>query len=724
MNKLILIFVILLTAISTNAQTTNHWETIVFANSEWKYLVGTEAPANGWHSLNFNDTQWANGTGGFGYGDNDDGTTIPQTMSVFLRKKFTISDLSKITKMLLHADFDDGFIAYINGVEIARYLMSGTLPGNTTNTDGFHEAGLYQGHEPEQFVLNNQKVNELLNKGENILAVQVHNENINSSDLSSNFYLSAGINDTGNYYSPTPDWFTPPITLNSNLPIIKIETDGQTIPDDPRIVARMSVINYTGRNNYEDDLPNEYNGRITIETRGSSSQEFPKKSYALETQDPFGENLNISLLGMPQENDWILYAPYSDKSLMRNVLAFKLARDLGKYAGRTRYCELIINGSYVGVYVLMEKIKSDKNRLDIAEVQTYDITGDELTGGYILKFDKTTGGADGWYTGYSPWPRILYDEPDFDEIVPEQKNYIQQAVSKFEDALHNVDLSDEINGYRKYARPETFIDFLFVNEISKNVDGYRLSSFFHKEKDSNGGKINMGPVWDFNLGFGNADYFDVGNIGNYSYVLNDFASPFWWYRFMEDESFIDSMQCRWQEFRKTKFHTDSLMNYIDSMANYIDTAQERNFNKWKILDRYVWPNEYIGGTFENEINYLKNWTKDRLDWLDANLPGKCVVNKVAEIKFNEQNLKVYPNPFEDKITMRYTPTESGEYSFLIKNITGQVVFSKQMKAIANSDIAFVWNAENSAGIKLPGGFYLCSVYKQGKIRDSSKIILK
>lgn len=154
---------------------------------------------------------------------------------------------------------------------------------------------------------------------------------------------------------------------SSNLPIVVIETGPQEIVDDPRITATMGIIN-NGDDavNHLTDPYNDYLGYISIEYRGATSQAFPKKSYGFETQDHSGENRNVSLMGLPEENDWVLYAPYSDKSLIRNILSYRLFREMGHYAPRTRLCELVVNGDYLGVYVLVEKIKRDRNRLDIA----------------------------------------------------------------------------------------------------------------------------------------------------------------------------------------------------------------------------------------------------------------------------------------------------------------------------------------------------------------------
>ncbi len=156
---------------------------------------------------------------------------------------------------------------------------------------------------------------------------------------------------------------------SSNLPIVIINTNGFAIADEPKITADMGIIhNGVGVRNNLIDPQNNYNGKIGIEVRGSSSQMFPKKQYSIELRDGLGAGVAASLLGMPVEEDWVLFAPYNDKSLMRDVLAYKLARDMGRYAPRTRYCEVVLNGDYLGIYILMEKVKRDKNRVDIANL--------------------------------------------------------------------------------------------------------------------------------------------------------------------------------------------------------------------------------------------------------------------------------------------------------------------------------------------------------------------
>jgi len=419
----------------------DHWETIVIAEEEWKYFTAFSEPSSNWMTPNFDDSNWTLGNGGFGYGDDDDQTIIDSTTAVYLRKQFQIIDTSNIAYAVLHADYDDAFIAYLNGIEIARSNIGVVGESSAYNAlpTYFHEATMYRDGRPEYFEIKKEVLNNLLVDGTNTLAIQVQNDGIISSDLSAIFFLSVGLKNNLQQYNPVPDWFQPPVFLTtSNLPIVKINTNGQTIPDDPRIIADMKIINQNN-GNHIDDSPNEYDGRISIELRGSSSQRrFIKKSYGLETQLPNGDNNNVSLFGMPEENDWILYGPFSDKTLLRNDLIYHLAREMGQYATRTQFCELVINEQYQGIYIFMEKIKRDKGRVDIANLKSDDNTGDELTGGYILKIDKQTGtGGDGWFSTLQP-PEYVdrkvffqYEFPKEDKITTPQKNYIQQYMHDY-----------------------------------------------------------------------------------------------------------------------------------------------------------------------------------------------------------------------------------------------------------------------------------------------------
>ena len=391
-----------------------------------RYNTGGSEPPSDWMQPDFDDQIWPIAPGGFGYNDGDDNTEIPTTLAMYMRRNFIVVDTALINMAVLHADYDDAFVAYLNGVEIARHNIGevGIPPAYNETSFTDHEAVLYQGGVPESYLLYKDDLADLLVEGTNTLAIQVHNVGWGSSDFSSNFFLSFGITDESMTYEDPPSWFTSPI-FSTSLPLIIINTtETPEIYDEPRVPAHMGIVNNgAGQMNSIFDPYNAYDGRIEIEIRGASSQMFPKKNYGFETQLEDGSNNNISLLGMPEENDWILHGPYADKSLLRNVLAYYMARRTGHYAPRTRLCELIVNDDYRGVYMLTERIKRDENRVDVAKLTPEDIEGDELTGGYILQIDRDNEDidGDGWYSNFPNYKFFAFDDPDYDELLPVQK---------------------------------------------------------------------------------------------------------------------------------------------------------------------------------------------------------------------------------------------------------------------------------------------------------------
>ena len=707
----------------------DHWETAVYAADEWAYLIPESELPSDWNTIGFDDSGWSTGPGGFGYGDEDDGTEIEPALSVYMRRNFTVTNMDDLISAFLHADYDDGFVAYLNGTEIGRSNNLGD-PGTfvpydvTTSTD--HEAQLYWGGYPEAYTLDSQQLASLLTAGENVLAVQAHNVGITSSDMSSNFFLSFGIADESTYYGSPPDWFESPFVFNeSNLPIVVIDTDGQEILDDPRIVVHMGIIDNDSAINNIDDPFNGYDGLISIEIRGSSSQMFPKKQYALETQDIDGENLNVSILGMPEENDWILHAPYSDKSLLRNFLAYELARDMGRYASRTRFCELVINGDYKGLYIFMEKIKRDNNRVDISKLNPDETTGDDLTGGYIVKVDKWDGeNNEGWWSD-SPLPGFdgvwyQYHYPEPDDIVDEQKDYINNYITDFELLIASESYNDPDAGYYDQVNLESFIDVSLMSEISKNVDAYRLSAYMYKDKDSEDGRLTMGPIWDYNLAFGNADYYagwdPVGWQMDADLGEDYFQIPFWWYRIWDDETFRNAFNQRWQELRQTVFSEEYIMNMIDSTIAVIDEAQVRNFQRWPILDEYVWPNAYVGGSYENEIDYLTDWITDRLEWIDE---------QAMRADDDHQLIKsysldpAYPNPFNPTTTIEFSIPQTEFVTVKVYNLVGHEITTLINDELFTGNYSIKWD-----GSRQPSGLYLVQIESGSFIKTRKMVLLK
>jgi CotH kinase protein/Secretion system C-terminal sorting domain len=469
--------------------------------------------------------------------------------------------------------------------------------------------------------------------------------------------------------------------IGYDLPLIVINTPGgQAIPDEPKINATIKIIDNAVGLNYPSDPPNVYSGNIGIELRGSSSMTFPQQSYGFETWDSNSLAIDVSLMGLPAEEDWILYAPYNDKTGMRNVLTYHLANEMGNYASRTKYCELFLNGEYQGIYVLMEKIKRGDDRVDIAKLKPTDIAGDDLTGGYIIKVDKLTGSStgDSWYSNFQMMNndsvRFIYDYPKASEIVNVQKDYIKNYVDSFYVALYGPNFTDPINGYRKYIKTETFVDFLLLNEVAKNID--RFSTYLHKEKDSDGGLLRMGPVWDFNLAWWNCDYCDGFTFTGHWYDYEpqcSFIIPKWWRRLMDDPQFQNEVRCRYDTQRQTILSETYLFNYIDSVGNYLQNAQVNHFNKWPILGVYTWPNPSpIATTYDGEKDALKSWIQNRLNWLDANLPGVCNLTATEHSDDGGNAIMLYPNPAKESMTLRINSNDDMQ-QLTIYSLHGQAI---------------------------------------------------
>ncbi|HKB45857.1 MAG TPA: CotH kinase family protein [Chitinophagaceae bacterium] len=482
------------------------------------------------------------------------------------------------------------------------------------------------------------------------------------------------------------------IPASSNLPIIFINTNGQTIPDDPKITVDMGII-YNGnsvRNNGTDPF-NHYNGKIGIEVRGQSSQMFPMKSYSIELRDNAGNSVDKSLFGLPKESDWVLYAPYTDKTLMRNFLAYTMSREMGHWSANCRYAEVVINGDYKGIYVFMEKIKRGSGRVNIAKIATTDISGDAVTGGYIFSLDKQ---ATGWFSSYSapnatnPNKKLQFDYvyPKVENIVQQQKDYIKSYVDSFENVLVGPQYQDKTNGVRKFADLSSFVDYFIVNEASRNIDGYRLSSFFYKDRNSKNSKIFAGPVWDYDLAFRNADYCHGSDITGWAYEFNyicptDGAGlvPFWWNKFMADTSFQSDLRCRWKQVRQTSMSLTHLNFLIDSIVNLTAEARARHFQRWPILGQYIWPNpQPIPATYDGEITSLKSWIDARIQWIDANITNTGACYDYPADRKESIIVSINPNPLQGNGTVIIQSKNDQLLYMQVCDMMGRVMLSKQL----------------------------------------------
>jgi hypothetical protein len=515
--------------------------------------------------------------------------------------------------------------------------------------------------------------------------------------------------------------------FNSNLPIIRITTP-TTIVDAVKVNGTMEIVNNIGRLNNSLDPATEKH-LIGIEYRGSTSQDISlKKPFSIETRNEKGENLNTSVLGLPAENDWTLIAPYSDKSLIRDHLIYTIARKMNRYASKTVFVEVIVNGVYHGVCFLGEKIKQGKNRVDIAKLKTTDISGDELTGGYILKIDKGTGGlSKGWnseYLSFNKYTNFLIEYPKIEDLKNEQFNYIKKYVNDFEKRLQSDEYKDPEKGYRKLVDVDSFVDFFLLNELTKNVDGYRLSTYFHKDKDSKNGKLTMGPIWDFNLAFGNADYCEGGKFTGWGYKFNDYCGndsklvPFWWDTLVTDEFYATKLKSRWKILREGVLSNQNINNQIDSATNVLKEAQVRNFVKWPILGRYVWPNNFVAKTYEEEINYAKTWINSRLAWLDnTNILNSNLLTNEQIIEDNEKPF-IYPNPIIEKAKVSFANPKKQFVKGTIKSINGATLKTIVQQELEPGEYEYEINKEN-----LAPGLYFFNLEKSKQPTNIQKFIV-
>ena len=443
----------------------------------------------------------------------------------------------------------------------------------------------------------------------------------------------------------------------SSLPIVILNTGGDTIPDEPKIPANMGIIfNGAGFTNFLTDPSNHYNGNIAIETRGNSTQDFDKKTYSLETKNVAQQDSAVALLGMGKDEDWILHAMVIDKSQLRIPMSFYFSQRMGHYASNWRFVELVLNGDYQGLYILTEKIKRDDDRVNIAKLDGDDLAGDSLTGGYILRIDWLDSplGFASNYNSQEGVPMFFqWYYPKTANIQPQQAAYIQNWMNTFEEAVFATNYTNSQGvRYNDYLDVNSFTDFLLINELSKNSDGYKLSSFLYKDKDSKGGNLVSGPIWDFDQTYGMSEVCSNHDYTGWTYLQNqpnceDLESmPMWWQQMMSDQVFTNHLACRWQTFRNSFLHIDSINHWIDQHVGFIQLAADRNFVKWPFIGQEIWAEPHpIPQSYADEIVYMKNWIQNRLNWIDANLPGNCA-DDVLSVPEKSEKLKisVFPNP--------------------------------------------------------------------------------
>ena len=421
-------------------------------------------------------------------------------------------------------------------------------------------------------------------------------------------------------------------SFSSNLPLAVIDTFGAVPNETVYSLAASAFIDAPAgdRTTLVDSV--DFAGPSGIKIRGSSSTQFPKKQFAFETWDFDGEDSAASLFGLPEEADWVLNGPYSDKTFMRNHLAYKWSNDIGQYAPRTVFFELYLNtdgdgvvdaDDYHGIYVLIEKIKRDPERVDVEKLTSYDNTEPEVTGGYILKHDRLDPGDTGFSTAIENH-KLLYVEPKEDEITTAQAQWLSGYLNEFETVLHSANFADPETGYAAYIDVMSFIDQHILNEWMKNIDGFKLSQFFYLDRE---GKLTAGPLWDMNLSLGNANY--RGGALTYGWYYETLLrsdvpqgapvdSAYKWYpRLFEDPNFQQLYIDRWAELRETVFLPGEYDGQHRRSGRVSFGSAGPGFRAMAPAGRIRLAESLcVGDTYEEEIQYMKDWITGRVAWID------------------------------------------------------------------------------------------------------------
>ena len=448
--------------------------------------------------------------------------------------------------------------------------------------------------------------------------------------------------------------------FSSGLPILIFQTQGQPVLDRTRTPGLLTVLT-PSKEQASAFVPADSSGKAEFSVRGNTSYYFSKKSYRLELQDEDGKDRKASLLGMPADSDWVLYASATDRTFTRNLLGHELWRSTGRYAVRWRFVEVFVitnatpaaitrperlaeevprvlgaisatnpsaaslnfsnannpaastlADSYMGVYVLMEKLKRGKNRVDIKRLKPEHTTEPEITGGYIIKKDDPGRDERGLLTGQEF--KLRYEEPKESELTAVQRAWMGRYLDDFEKVLFGRDFRDPVNGYRKYLDVDSFIDFHWLVEVAKNADGYWFSQYMHKDR---GGKLTMGPVWDWDNSFGNPYFNKLALTNGWRFEAAEDPDYTWYRRLFEDPDFLQRYVDRWSELRSRVLSTSNVLALVDRIAGELKRAYRRNGMVWEHSGSGVPIRARAGVTQEEEIKSLKEWLANRLAWIDS-----------------------------------------------------------------------------------------------------------
>lgn len=426
--------------------------------------------------------------------------------------------------------------------------------------------------------------------------------------------------------------------LSTHLPLVEIETE-EEIPGKPyagegktdgrhtlssdgneSIVANMRIYDGEGMHTIYDSP--EVTTQIRIRVRGNTSRKFEKKSYSVKTIHSSGENKNVSLMGMEADHDWALHGPFLDKTLIRNYVGMNISGELMDYAPDVRFCEVVLNGNYEGVYVMMETVSRGEGRIEIEKPNRI-----RNVSGYIIELDNTSSVPDTGMDNFTKYSQKLRKNaffnicyPGEDSLTTEIKEYIEKDVSRFEKALYSFDYDTADYGYWNYIDMDEFVDYFILMEVFLQHDTGNLSTYFYK-----GVNGRYKPcVWDFNNSLEN-----ISSIAEDDFYIRKFVTvqaP-WFWMMVKDEKFTESIIERYESLRKGILSDAYLTGYIDETVAWLGEAVERNYQVWGYsfdpsvldVDNKLHPEERNPRSYGEALEQMEDTLLQRLAWLDENI---------------------------------------------------------------------------------------------------------
>ena len=381
--------------------------------------------------------------------------------------------------------------------------------------------------------------------------------------------------------------YTIDVAKFTELPIIYLQTDSFLPIDskDDYILGDTWIDGGRGFDDFEESP-------MKIRGRGNSTWEFPKKPFQMKLDD------KAEFLGMPKDKKWLFLAEYADKTMLRNKIAYEMGYISNlDWTPQARFAEVFINGEYNGTYNITQKVEESNNRVALGDT------------GYLLELDQLERlDFDDVYFESTATDKFIVNikEPSL-EYDSEQYSYIVNLIGDFESALFGANFTSESNGYRQYIDIDSFVDWFLISEITKNVDSMFFSSIFLNVIP--GEQIKMGPLWDFDLAFGNVDYADSRYPEGWWVKYNP-----WYERLFQDPYFVAKVKERFEYFNNNQ---DLIINKIDSYSEQLKWAQEENDDKWQTMGVFVWPNPVVFDTYQEEVDNMKSWYSTRMSWLES-----------------------------------------------------------------------------------------------------------